>query len=324
MRTIRFFLLSGFFLFLFSALLFGLDFGGVIDNSTGIDYMDEATLQQSDKLSLWFNGGMGANVDFYARGSFKYINEKPELRLNLDLLRLNGAFATEEGGPPNFSFSFGRFNIADFTNYVFEHTADGLLLGFRFPAARIRTFFGFTGLLFKHSSDILISTLDAYDSVNDDVLLAPWRVVGLVDVTFQELFLRQTLTVSFLFQEDVRNADDLIEVGEEQPVAGGGHVDTQYLGLGLSGAILSNLYYNAFFYLAPGRTLSYLADSKSATGYSYQYDSILSYMAGGGVSLFFREFLFSRIALNFLLTSGDEDAAAFTEGNTRDYSTVFI
>ena len=63
--------------------------------------------------------------------------------------------------------------------------------------------------------------------------------------------------------------------------------------------------------------LSYLDDSSSGTGSSYQYTQISSFLTGGGIRLFFKQFLLSRIALDFVYASGDgdQDATSIIEGN---------
>ena len=144
---------------------------------------------------------------------------------------------------------------------------------------------------------------------------------------FPEIITRQDLKFSLVAQEDLRPlietgraAEDklLIEEGEEDFSPGkGGPVDTQYVGIGLSGAISNIVYYNSFFYLGTGRMLSYLDDSSSGTGSSYQYTQISSFLTGAGIRLFFKQFLLSRIALDFVYASGDGDqnATSIIEGN---------
>jgi hypothetical protein len=202
---------------------------------------------------------------------------------------------------------------------------DGGQLRFRFPFVNINTSFGYTGLLFKHAADFRISTMDIVDANDDDVFFGPPKIIGVIDATFPDLIGNQSLTLSFLFQEDMRSEDDVIEEGETvQDTTKGGLLDTQYLGVGLGGPIFSSLYYDAFFYLGTGRTLSYLDDDRPFVDKSYQYTGILAFLFGGGLKFYIEDFLYSRIAVSFIYASGDEDSNAFIEGNSDDTASTFV
>ena len=313
--------------FVFSAS-FGIDFGGNIDNYTEfLTQTGDTVFTQEDRLSAWLNIPLGSSFDIFVMGSytFEYIDAESNHFLDVDLLKFEGDFATTEQGASNFGFTAGRFATSDFTGYVFNHVMDGGQLRFRFPFVNINTSFGFTGLLFKHAADFRISKMDVVESSDDDIFFGAPKIIGVIDATFPDLIGSQTLTLSLVFQEDMRSEDDVIAEGEEDFFpAQGGLLDTQYVGVGLSGPIFSSFYYNTFFYLGTGRTLSYLDDENSATDFSYQYTGILSFLFGGGLKFYMTEFLYSRIAVNFVYASGDEDSFSFIEGNSNDTAGTFV
>jgi len=328
MKTLRLIAATAIFLtFVFSAS-FGIDFGGNIDNYS--EYMtqtDDPLFTEEIRFSAWLNIPLGRSFDFFVMGSytFEYIDEETDHFLDVDLLKFDGNFATTEEGASNFGITAGRFVTSDFTGYVFNHVMDGAQLRFRLPFVNINTSFGYTGLLFKHSADFRISKMDVVESNDDDIFFGAPKIVGVIDATFPDLIGNQSLTLSFLFQEDMRSEDDVIAEGEENFFpAQGGLLDTQYIGAGLGGPIFSSFYYNTFFYLGAGRTLSYLDDEDSATNFSYQYTGILSFLFGGGLKFYMKEFLYSRIAVNFVYASGDEDSFSYIEGNSDDTAGTFV
>jgi hypothetical protein len=302
--------------------------GGNLDNWTEfLTQTDDTLFTQEDRLSAWLNIPLGSGFDFYAMGSytFEYIDEESDHYFDVDFLKFDGNFSTTGEGASNFGFTAGRFVTSDFTGYVFYHVMDGGQLRFRFPFVNINTSFGYTGLIFKHAADFRISKLDVVEANDDDIFLGPPKIIGVIDATFPDLIGNQTLTMSFVFQEDMRSEDDVLEEGEENFFpAEGGLLDTQYYGVGVGGPIFSSLYYNTFFYLSTGRTLSYLNDPDSATNFSYEYTGILSLLFGGGIKFYMRDFLYSRIAFSFVYASGDEDSFSFIEGNSDDRASTFV
>jgi hypothetical protein len=146
-------------------------------------------------------------------------------------------------------------------------------------------------------------------------------LIETVQVIFPELFRRQDLMVSLLFQQDLRPQTELLPEGEENLNAGGllgGKLHTFYLGLGLSGpmASLAGLYYSTFLYTETGATLSYVDDPASFTGFSYQYKPILAFLGGINVDYYLEERSYSALGLSLLFASGDADSTSFQEGNS--------
>jgi hypothetical protein len=307
---------------------FGIDFGGSLDNNTEfVTKTDETEFTQEDRLSAWLDLPFSSSFGLFVMGgyTFEYADEETDHYFDLDLLKLEGNFVPTKGGASTFGFTAGRYIASDFTRYVLDHVVDGTQLRFRFPIVNINASFGYTGLLFKHVSDFRISKMDVVEAADEDIWFAPPKIIGAVDATFPDLIGMQSLTLSFVFQEDMRSDEDVLEEGEENYFpAEGGKLDTQYIGLGFGGPIFTSFYYNAFFYLGTGRMLAYLEDDDSGTGFSYQYAPILSFLIGGGLKFYMRELLYSRIAVNFVYASGDEDSFSFIEGNTDDTSSMFV
>jgi hypothetical protein len=157
--------------------------------------------------------------------------------------------------------------------------------------------------------------------------LAAPRLVEKLEVLFPNLLPRQDLTVSVILQQDFRSSGSLIQAGEQQQFVtdlSGGRLTSEYFGLGLSGAIVSAFYYDAFFYFSLGSTLSYVADSASPTGSSYQYEGIQAFLGGIGLRYYSEALLSSRVELSAIVSSGDADNTTFLEGNTSGASTLFV
>lgn len=177
---------------------------------------------------------------------------------------------------------------------------------------------------------MVISKADAADIMDSEVYWGSPRVAGLVEVLFTDLF-QQRLTISLGFQEDLRQLFDsrsgsLITPGQETiDAAGGGLVDTQYMGLGLRGNIVGGLFYNTFFTLSTGRTLSYLVDPGAVSGI-YEYTPILSGVGGVGVNLYLPKVMASAIELKFVLSTGDswEDRGSYYEDSKGAAPALFV
>jgi hypothetical protein len=146
-------------------------------------------------------------------------------------------------------------------------------------------------------------------------------------ITFPDI-LGQSLDFVALMQKDLRDGKSIIPEGEEEkapPEGGvGGRVDTQYFGLGLSGGLGTNWYFDLFSYLGTGRILSYVASSESATDYVYRYQTVVSVLAGFGLRAYFEQALFSRLSVRGLFSSGDSDQSSYLEGNTSGFATTFV
>lgn len=313
------------------------DFGGSLSNGTGIELSDETNFSQTNGLSLWFSA-KGLRTAFTARGGYTFVYDKqadPQLKNILDVqaLNLNGNFPVSVMGLSRFSYDLGRFRFRDHTRYIVDQTLDGVRFGFFYPAVAVRASVATSLLPNKNSSPLILSKADSYDIDPDkgsDVFMGSPRALGLLEVVFSDL-LQQELTLSVGFQEDLRQlfdgrADALIEEGQEElEPAGSGLLDTQYLGLGVRGNITGGLFYNTFFSLGTGRTLSYLKQAGAVSG-SYAYTPITAFLGGLGLNLYLPAAMSSAAGLNFVLSSGDswDERNSFYEDSVTDTPALFV
>ena len=302
------------------------DFGGTLDNRTSpaigqLTGTPQFTIDQWDRLSLWGAIHFGKTLTITGAGSYTFTLAMPYLfnpdTLKIDLLLLP---------VPSVSLEMGRFAFSDPTGHVLLHTLDGAQLEVRLPFAVFNAGAGYSGFLLKPVSTIVMSLTDDAGLSDDSVFFGAPRLIETFTATFPQLLLRQDLTLSVFLQQDLRPDGSFIPEGEEQQsVSGlfGGRLDSEYFGVGLSGPIAGPLYYNGFFYFNYGRTLSYVADAGSGTGYSWQYRPITAFFGGFDLRCYLETFLSTRIELSGSFASGDPDNTTFLEGNTEENSTLF-
>ena len=290
--------------------LFALDFGGNFDNTALLSYSENSGDYRESNFSLWLIANFNSNLNFKAQGSYTYSTVTPYM-FELDILKLSSV------SDSIFSYTAGRFWTADFSNYIFNHTLDGAKAEFVFPKASLAISAGYTGLLYKKSSSIIMSKADQSDMLNSEKIFASPRLIAGLDLLMPELFLYQDLNISFWMQADLRSESELLSEGIQLPSAKGGKVQSQYSGLGLKGTLLPSLYYDSSIYLGTGKTLSYIG-----AGYSYQ--NILSFLGSLGLRYYGQDRFYSKTGFSFIYSSGDSDYDDFTEGNTGGNSSNFI
>ena len=295
------------------------DLGGTIDNATGLSHSGALSFSQTDKLSLWFAAGLGKTLDFNIQGSYTFSLDRPYL-FDLDHLKI---------GFKPFSalvITLGRFMVSDLSGKVLSHALDGLRINLNLPFSAISIYGGYSGFLQNPNSTIVLTRADDADSSDSEVLFGSSRVIGAVKVLFPDLLFRQDLTLTALLQFDLRPDNKVIQEGEEAESPDeleGGKMDSQYFGLGLSGPLVRSLYYSSYFFLETGRTLSYMEDADSATGFSWSYQQVLSFLGGAGLSWYLEALLQSRLELNGVWAGGDPDYSSFFEGNSSAGSRLF-
>ncbi len=296
-------------LFLSVLSLSALDFGGSIENLSALEIESGTSFQQGDKISLWLDSSIGKSLYAGAQGSYTFTLTRPYL-FDLELLKLKGEYPI--GDDVSFlSFEAGRFPVQDFSGNVLSHPLDGLKIHMKLAPFNATVYTGFSGLLFKESSLIMMSKHDAADRLDAGRLLAPPRLVGMAELEFIELLRRINVTTSYIMQIDLRSADTL---GDQ---IRGGRINTHYIGLGAGGAAPFSLYWNIHGYLGFGSTLS-LIDG------AYSKASIRSFLGGISARWYPEKKLYSRILFKMLYASGDADNYTFIEGNTAGRSSLFI
>ena len=292
-----------------SAWAFAFDFGGYLDNTTGVadappGSANAARLVQRTTLALWAEQELGAWT-LEGEGNYTFTPAIP-LLLDVERLTVSTDVIASEAGATTFGFTAGRSTYTDATGYVLNHTLDGIKLQVSQQQSSFRLGLGTTALLLKPTNSIILSTPDVLDLSDQDVLLAPPRLVLDVQYRLLEVFANQHLSLAATIQEDLRPESGLTPVGtqEASPTAGG-HVDTQYLTLGLGGGIAPGLFHASYYTLNSGRQLEYVENVRSATGSWYEYTELLAHMAGTELTYFIPELLNSRARLFGQFTTGE-------------------
>jgi len=306
--------------------LFAYDFGVTIDNNTEYWSKEGEGFLQEDTGHLWFSTYLGESWLFNASLEGTLSSDSPTFYADVETLSLKGTFPHLENGNSLFAIEIGRFFHKEFSSYVFAHRMDGIRMDFGYSWSNLQIAVGYTGLLNKYYTSLVMSRLDAMDDIDDDILFAPQRLIGTLSWNIPELFARQNLTLSVVVNEDLRHLfEDVIEEGKEtfDPTSGG-LVETQYFGVGLDGPLTRVLHYDVFFYLGTGRTLTFGPDSQSNTLESYQYKDIRSVLTGFSLRYYLEEFFQSVAGLKFLYATGDKDAASYLEGNQKGDLTMFL
>lgn len=319
------------FVFLSSSHLFCIDFGGYFDNITSFSTNRDAGFNdtgfyQIDRLSLWLSSTLRKGWSFSTLGHYIFELDYPYL-FDFDELLLKGEWPFIENGPSMFSVYMGRFRFSEFSHFVLDHPADGFRFDFSYPSSVISFGLGYTGLISKHSTTITLSKADTNDQDDEGVILGTPRLLGTLQCHLPDVIRGQDLYLSALFQKDLRGKEKIIEEGVEEFSLGenmGGYYDSIYSGVGLSGAVVSGFYYDIFSYFQAGRTLSYLEEPESITGYSYQYKPVLGYLGGAELHYYSAGLSYSTMSLSFLYSTGDADSISCVEGNQEGPSFLFI
>ena len=174
--------------------LFALNFGGTVDNSATVTPQEDLDFSNTIKSAFMMSSSIGSRLSFNLKGSIRnsgnssaFEQTDPILAfsklLNLETFKLDGIFSGFGNKPSQHIFSAGRFNVADFTSYIFAHPIDGLSLGFHYMPMQLSITVGYTGLLWKDCSAVYISNLDTYSASLDDVVFGPPRLIAMVEAT---------------------------------------------------------------------------------------------------------------------------------------------
>ena len=347
--------------FTFSTNIYAFDFGGSLSSATDYDSADTPALTNEESLGLWLQSGRGEHYSFEMKldNIFAFTGDGFKYYLHPDFLKLDSLYTDLEYGPSILATSIGRFTTSDFTGKVFSQKLDGMIWNLNYSKAELTVAAGTTAFIFSDNGALTANSPAAVMSKNDVLqagnsislfdyladpaaadaagksLFASPRAVEMITLGLPQLFAKQDLNFSLVVQEDLRPMMDVINgyfdenyvspmVQEGDTVYNfetGGAVDTVYIGTGISGSSIPSLYHNVFYYFGTGRALSYTSDPTS--GYVYQYDNILSHMAGFSVDYFMKWFFNSKVGVAATFGSGDADAQGIYEGNTAGYYTQF-
>ena len=301
---------------MFSPLLFSFDWGGNISNYSYVTSEDDS-YDQVNKLSLWGAHSFDDFTYLTGQGSAGYAKDDYDILVDLDYLYFDKSIPEIFGESSALSFRIGRFFQSEFTRKVFAHRADGFVLNLGIPLGNFHLSSGYTGLLLKPVTDLNTTNADLADDDDDDIYLAPKKLVSVIGFDFIDILPGQKLSLSGVSVFDLRT-EDLIEDGDTSAGSNtGGKLNTFYIGTGLGGGLTSSLFYDTFGYVQLGKTLS-------LEGTEYKDESILAFLGGASLSWFNKQLLYSKATASFIYASGDEDASSVYEGNTEDSSTIFV
>ena len=216
-------------------------------------------------------------LTFDAQVSYLYTWTGPDL-VDLDVLKLSGSTALS--GTGLVSWVAGRQRMSDPTGLVLSHQADGVsvTVGTAKLSATVRG--AYTGLLLKPESNLNMSAADVTDDDDDDVFFAPKRLVAGGELSFPEVYARQTPLVFFLSQFDLRSDSSA-------------RVSTQYAGVKVSGPLAGVLYYDAAAVMETGKDEA--AD-----------ESLLGLLGTAGVRYYDPKLAYARVEVRGLYASGSQ------------------
>ncbi|TVR31903.1 MAG: hypothetical protein EA404_09115 [Spirochaetaceae bacterium] len=289
------------------------DWGGSSTFFATVESDDDLDWFSEGLLALWLNAPLGPSYSMVSQGSFRATTD-PLYVADLDLLYLEGLSAV--GERLAVGTRAGRFLLDEFSGLVFEHRGDGVEIWLSSRPAVTRIGAVYTGLLLKPNSAVVMSKLDEIDDRDDDVRLAPRRLVAIGEVQFVEPLPRTDVTLAVVVQQDLRDSADLIEEGETVlDETSGGLLDTRYALLGVNGALGTRWFYALSGGVQFGRVLAYVPDAESATGARYAYADIRSYAGSIGLEHYVPGPRAGRwghcipVAILIPVRSGREDAA---------------
>ncbi len=363
MKRISVIILSAILLLAAGVNLAALDYGGSLTSATGYSSAPAGGLTNEEAVGIWFETGKGEHYSFEMKTDHiaSITDEGFQFYINPDYVKLDGLWDNLDYGPSILATSIGRFATADFSTKVFSQSLDGMIWNFNYPAFELTIAAGSTALFFSETGNMLttskpvvmsrtdaselensaglfeyLSDKAAADAAGKSVLGSP-RAVEIVTLTVPQIIAKQSITLSLVAQEDLRpmldvlqsysNPDyvsSLIQEGEtDQDLTRGGAVDTQYIGAGVSGPSIPGLYHNVYYYFGTGRALTYAENIYSETGFAYQYDMIISHMAGLSVDYYMPWLFNSKAGIGATFGTGDADADSIYEGNKAENYTQF-
>lgn len=301
-----------------AVLSYGQEFG--VDSNTSAGYADKTTaaVTLSQRLDGWYT------LPFDSRGGGLELRAHAEADLpvaiaaDLDVLSATLVFSKPSDDLKSLKWTLGRFAFGDVTGRILNHPLDGSLLDFDFGSFDVKVTAGFTGLVLRATSGVVLSIADQESTS----WFASPRFVGALE-TGWTFFGAHTLTLGAFAQQDLTSQDKLLaEWSSTYDSTKGGKVDTQYVTLKIDGPLAERLFYDAAFTFEGGTTLSWLTDASLTS--VYQYKPITALMGEAGLTYFLPAFLSSSFEARVLVASGDGDATSAVEGNTSGASTLFV
>ncbi len=214
----------------------------------------------------------------------------------------------EAGGGTVAELTAGRFGLRDTTGMVVDTPADGLSVGIVAPVVTVRVQSAYTGLLFRDSTDIRLTTGDLLD---DDNLFGPAHLLGRAELAFPELLGRQSIIL------DAVGHLDLPELPSSE-LDSTDRADGLYSSLTLTGPLSRRVFYTVY---GIGRASRYFADSDD----NEETYSTLAAAAGASLRAFAPELGKSRAELQLGWAGGERGFSRFSStasGTARHFAPI--
>lgn len=261
----------------------------------------------------------GTGLEMRAHALAAPMPSPASISADIDVLAVTFLYKKPAADLKALTLALGRYGFDEPTGLILSHPGDGFRFAFDYDGLELTVAAAYTGLVLRPSSGIVLTLADQSAS---GALLASPRFLGSVSAAIP--FFSHKATFSALAQQDLNRSNLTPEWSTVFTGTQGGTLDTQYLTLKFEGPVVPRLFYETFGTFGTGSTLSWVEDKSSPTGFVYQYEPIVSFLAGGSLTYFLPEFLSTALKARVVAASGDADAASTLEGNTSGPSTLFI
>ncbi|MFW6329141.1 MAG: hypothetical protein ACOC28_03520 [Alkalispirochaetaceae bacterium] len=225
----------------------GLDWGGTIDGSgsaTFADHLDDPDTDFSASVALWlatlFEPSETAAIEVTLQPSYTWADDRPYL-VDLDRAVADMRFGAIAGPGSVLRGRAGRFPLSDASGLIISDTGDGADFTLSVAGIRVRVAGAYTGLLLNPVSNFRMSAADEADAGDDDLFFGPARILATSEIAFPEIVGRETLTLAYIGQFDLRDPEE----GEDT-------INSHYVGLRADGPIIPGLFHqvSTFFSFA--------------------------------------------------------------------------
>ena len=250
------------------------DWGGSTEDKTGTSVpfkgVNSGTFDQTETIRLWMTHNFSPSSSLLLKANMANLSTvgySPNNLANSFTADLDALVFSDAG------LVVGRTTYRDFGNIVLNTTLDGVQYTLDTPNIDLIALAGYSGLVFKSGSTVVISQADLNDrTVTEDftkpsTLFAPPRAVGYVEADFAHILPDQKLMVAEAVQLDLRGSG-LAKAGDTHSNFNPGPtapVHMSYTGVGLSGRLVGPLYWDVWAYAGLGMSLTATGDFAQAT-----------------------------------------------------------
>lgn len=310
--------------------IYAFDWGGSLTTTNDVQSVAEGSeddaFVNSERLVLYLTGDLGATREYVTQLGVRFSSDGPTVAADLERFYLQNNLRPDSSSVVSLTTRLGRIYAADPTGEVFRHVIDGASLQLEGVWWNLSMRAGTTALVNKEFSNVAMSIRDNDDADDDDTYLGPARFVGLLRFGLPSVVAGQSFNLALVAQEDMRDPASVVQEGDlpDQISEPGGVIDTQYVLLTADGPIFGSFFYTFGYGLGLGRTLSLVEDEEAAGGQAYRYQPIRAHLVKLGLEYYLSDFYSSVVRAGVTVSTGDDDYASYTEGNTSGNSTMFI